>query len=106
MSSDTTIPGLPSTLFGQILRKHPTCRIVVFFVQAKENQSNQAETMANQADVGQALQGAGVNVFNLKVKDIGTMTAVYGSVASEDDKRKADEAIEAKVGKISNHLEV
>lgn len=62
--------------------------------------------MANQADVGQALQGAGVNVFNLKVKDIGGMTAVYGSVATEDDKRKAEQAIETRVGKVSNHLEV
>jgi len=62
--------------------------------------------MATQADVGQALQGAGVNVFNLKVKDIGGMTAVYGSVATEDDKRKAEQAIETKVGKVSNHLEV
>jgi nucleoid-associated protein YgaU len=62
--------------------------------------------MANQADVGQALQGAGVNVFNLKVKDVGGMTAVYGSVATEEDKRKAEQAIETKVGKISNHIEV
>ena len=62
--------------------------------------------MAIQADVGQALQGAGVNVFNLKVKDIGGMTAVYGSVATEEDKRKAEQAIETKVGKVSNHLEV
>jgi nucleoid-associated protein YgaU len=62
--------------------------------------------MANQADVGQALQGAGVNVFNLKVKDVGGMTAVYGSVASEADKQKAEQAIETKVGKISNHIEV
>ncbi len=62
--------------------------------------------MANQADVGQALHGAGVNVSNLQVKDVGGMTAVYGSVGSEDDKRKAEQAIEAKVGKISNHIEV
>lgn len=62
--------------------------------------------MASQADVGQALQGAGVNVSNLKVKDVGGMTAVYGSVASPDDKQKAEQAIEARVGKISNHLEV
>jgi nucleoid-associated protein YgaU len=62
--------------------------------------------MANQAEVGQALQGAGVNVFNLSVKDVGGMTAVYGSVSSEADKRKAEQAIEAKVGKISNHIEV
>ncbi|HJQ20729.1 MAG TPA: LysM peptidoglycan-binding domain-containing protein [Gemmatimonadaceae bacterium] len=62
--------------------------------------------MASQGDVGQALQGAGVNVSNLQVKDVGGMTAIYGSVPSEDDKRKAEQAIEAKVGKISNHLEV
>jgi nucleoid-associated protein YgaU len=62
--------------------------------------------MATQADVGQALQGAGVSVFNLKVKDIGGTTAVYGSVATIDEKQKAEQAIEARVGKISNHIEV
>jgi len=62
--------------------------------------------MASQSDVGQALQGAGVNVSNLQVKDVGGMTAVYGTVATEDDKRKAEQAIENKVGKISNHLDV
>lgn len=62
--------------------------------------------MANQADVGQALQGAGVNVSNLSVKEVGGMTAVYGSVANDAEKKKAEQAIEAKVGKISNHLEV
>ncbi len=62
--------------------------------------------MASQADVGQALQGASVNVSNLQVKDIAGTTAVYGSVASEDDKRRAEQAIEARVGKISNHIEV
>lgn len=62
--------------------------------------------MANQAEVGQALQGAGVNVFNLNVKDIGGMTAVYGSVRTAEEKAKAEQAIEAKVGKISNHIEV
>lgn len=62
--------------------------------------------MATQADVGQALQGARVNVSNLQVKDIGGLTAVYGSVGSEDDKRRAEQAIEGKLGKISNHIEV
>lgn len=62
--------------------------------------------MATQADVGQALQGAKVNVSNLQVKDIGGLTAVYGAVGSEDDKRRAEQAIEAKLGKISNHIEV
>jgi nucleoid-associated protein YgaU len=62
--------------------------------------------MANQAEVGQALHGAGVNVSNLNVKDVGGTTAVYGSVSSEADKKRAEQAIEAKVGKISNHIEV
>ena len=62
--------------------------------------------MANQADVGQALHGAGVQVANLQVKDVGGTTAVYGSVSSQNDKRRAEQAIEAKVGKIANHIEV
>ncbi|HMC56729.1 MAG TPA: LysM peptidoglycan-binding domain-containing protein [Gemmatimonadaceae bacterium] len=62
--------------------------------------------MASQADIGQALQGAGINVSNLQVKDIGGTTAVYGSVRNEDEKRRAEQAIEGKVGKISNHLDV
>jgi len=62
--------------------------------------------VANQADVGQALQGAGVNVMELSVKDVGGMTAVYGKVKTPADKQKAEQAIEAKVGKISNHIEV
>jgi nucleoid-associated protein YgaU len=62
--------------------------------------------MANQAEVGQALQGAGVNVSNLNVKNVGGLTAIYGSVRSEADRRKAEQAIEAKFGRVSNHLEV
>ena len=62
--------------------------------------------MANQAEVGQALHGAGVNVSNLNVKDVGGTTAVYGSVTSEADKKKAEQTIEARFGKISNHIEV
>jgi nucleoid-associated protein YgaU len=62
--------------------------------------------MANQAEVGQTLHGAGVNVSNLNVKDVGGMTAVYGSVSTEADKKKAEQAIEARFGKISNHIEV
>jgi nucleoid-associated protein YgaU len=64
------------------------------------------QSVASQADVGQALHGAGVQVSNLQVKDIGGTTAVYGSVTSEDDKRKAEQAIVSKVGRISNHIEV
>lgn len=61
---------------------------------------------AKQSDVAQALQSSGVSVLNLNVKDVGGMTAVYGTVSNDAEKRKAEEAIEAKVGKISNHLEV
>jgi nucleoid-associated protein YgaU len=62
--------------------------------------------MANQTDVSQALQSSGVNVYNLAVKTIGGTTAVYGSVANEQEKRKAEQAIEARFGKISNHIDV
>ena len=62
--------------------------------------------MATQADVGQALHNAGVSVSNLQVKDVGGVTAVYGSVANAAEKQKAEQAIEAKVGKVSNHIEV
>jgi len=47
--------------------------------------------MANQADVGQALHGAGVNVSNLSVKDVGGLTAVYGSVKTEEEKKKLEQ---------------
>lgn len=62
--------------------------------------------MTTQADVGQALHGAGVSVSNLKVKEFGGVTAVYGSVTSDADKRKAEQAIEATFGRIANHIEV
>ena len=62
--------------------------------------------MASQSDVGQALHSAGVSVSNLEVKNIGGTTAVYGSVRSAAEKAKAEQAIEGRVGKISNHLEV
>ena len=62
--------------------------------------------MLKQSDIAQALQSAGVSVFNLSVKEIGGFSAVYGQVGSQADKQKAEQAIEAKLGKISNHLEV
>lgn len=62
--------------------------------------------MLKQSDIAQALQSAGVNVFNLSVKDIGGFSAVFGQVGSQADKQRAEQAIEAKLGKISNHLEV
>ena len=62
--------------------------------------------MLKQSDVAQALQSSGVQVFNLSMKEIGGMTAVFGTVASAADKQKAEQAIEARLGKISNHIEV
>jgi nucleoid-associated protein YgaU len=62
--------------------------------------------MASQADVSSALQGAGVQVSNLNVKDVGGTTAVFGIVSTAADKQKAEQAIEAKVGKIANHIDV
>jgi len=62
--------------------------------------------MLKQGDIAQALQSSGVQVFNLSLKEIGGMTAVFGSVNSAADKQKAEQAIEARLGKISNHLEV
>jgi nucleoid-associated protein YgaU len=62
--------------------------------------------MANQGEVAQALQSAGVSVSNLMVKDVGGTTAVYGSVGSDADKKKAESAIEERVGKIANHIEI
>ena len=62
--------------------------------------------MLKQSDIAQALQSAGVSVFNLSVKELGGMNAVYGTVATQAEKQKAEQAIEAKLGKISNHIEV
>jgi nucleoid-associated protein YgaU len=62
--------------------------------------------VADQGEIAQALQGAGVNVSNLSVRDVGGMTAVFGNVSSTDEKEKAGRALQEKVGKISNHIEV
>jgi nucleoid-associated protein YgaU len=63
--------------------------------------------MATQADVAQVLQGTGVQVFGLRVEDAGGTTAVYGTVASEQERQRAVRAIESATGaKIVDHLEV
>jgi nucleoid-associated protein YgaU len=51
--------------------------------------------MATQADVAQALQAQGVNVFGLKVETDGGTTKVRGTVTDAADKQKADRAIAA-----------
>ena len=54
--------------------------------------------MASQADIAQALQQRGVSVFGLRVEDAGGRTAVYGTVASEADRQKAEQAITSAAG--------
>jgi nucleoid-associated protein YgaU len=62
--------------------------------------------MATQADVAQALQAQGVNVFGLKVQDQGGMTQVSGTVQNPADKQKADRAIAALGNTVRSAIEV
>ena len=63
--------------------------------------------MATQADVAQVLQATGVQVFGLRVEDAGGTTAVYGTVANEQERQRAVRAIESATGaRIADHLEV
>ena len=48
---------------------------------------------ARQADVAQALQSGGVTVYNLKVEETGDTVALYGTVASEDQKQRAERVV-------------
>jgi nucleoid-associated protein YgaU len=61
--------------------------------------------MPSQADVAQALQSQGVEVFGLKVQEVGGMTEVRGTVRDQQAKTKAEQAL-AKVGRVTPHLEV
>src|SRR5688572_16213550 len=83
------------------VRCHVRCFIrskaPILHLDALNPTANPRSSMASQAEIGQALQGAGVNVTNLKVKDIGGTTAVYGTVATDADKQKAEQAIEGSV---------
>ena len=49
--------------------------------------------MANQQDISRALQQSGVSVYGLQVQDAGGRTVVNGTVASQDDVEKAQQAI-------------
>ncbi|HKG92364.1 MAG TPA: LysM peptidoglycan-binding domain-containing protein [Gemmatimonadaceae bacterium] len=55
--------------------------------------------------VEQAIRAQGINVSGLRVTDAGQVISIYGSVATDDEKRRAEQAIESTVGvKVANHL--
>jgi len=61
----------------------------------------------SQSQAAAALQKAGVNVFGLQVEDTGASVALRGTVSSEAEKRKAEQAIrQATDTEVANFLEV
>ena len=60
----------------------------------------------NQQSVAQALQSAGVNVFNLKVEDAGGVVALRGDVATQADKDKAQQIVQNLGTAAANYLTV
>lgn len=61
----------------------------------------------SQSQVAAALQKAGVNVFGLQIEDTGASVALRGTVSSEAEKRKAEQAIrQATDTEVANFLEV
>jgi nucleoid-associated protein YgaU len=55
--------------------------------------------------VEQVIRGQGVNVGGLRVKDGGQVISIWGTVATDDEKRRVEQAIESSVGvKVANHL--
>lgn len=60
----------------------------------------------NQQQAATALQQAGVSVFNLKVEDAGGTLTLRGTVASDSDKKKAEQALASGGTAIANHLQV
>ncbi len=64
--------------------------------------------MATQRDVAQALQAQGIDVFNLAVESTGNALSLRGTVKSEADKKKAEQAVQGvdKELSIANFLEV
>lgn len=61
----------------------------------------------NQQQAAAALQKAGVNVYGLQVEDVGGTVALRGTVGSDADKQKAENAL-ASAGdvQVANYLEV
>ena len=60
----------------------------------------------SQEQAAQALQSSGVSVFGLQVQDMGQVVKLSGTVASEGEKQKAQQALEATGAKVANHLQV
>lgn len=54
--------------------------------------------------VEKAIQTAGVTVSGLKVRDGGEVISLWGSVPSEDAKRKAEQVVAGMGVKVANHL--
>ena len=61
---------------------------------------------ANQQTVAQALQRAGVSVFNLQVEDAGGVIALRGDVQSQADKDKAQQVVQGLGVAAANYLTV
>ena len=60
----------------------------------------------NQQSVAQALQQAGVSVFNLKVEDAGGVVALRGDVATQAEKDKAQQVVQQLGVAAANYLTV
>lgn len=61
----------------------------------------------SQQQAAAALQKAGVSVFGLKVEDTGASVALRGTVGSEAEKQKAEQALrKATDTEVANYLEV
>ena len=54
--------------------------------------------------VEKAIQTAGVTVSGLKVRDGGEVISLWGSVPTEDAKRKAEQVVAGMGVKVANHL--
>ena len=63
--------------------------------------------MAGRGDqVRSVLQQAGINVQDLKVKDMESVITIHGTVDTPEVKARAEQAVEAATGtKVANHLE-
>jgi nucleoid-associated protein YgaU len=61
----------------------------------------------SQQQAAAALQKAGVSVFNLQIEDTGASVALRGTVSSEAERRKAEQALrQATDTEVANYLEV
>ena len=61
----------------------------------------------SQQQAAAALQKAGVSVFGLQVEDTGASVSLRGTVGSEAEKRKAEQALrQATDTEVANYLEV